>query len=111
MGIEEKNESLSTLEAEVTKLNEREVYNEELITKLETELAELRNNDKLDKAMEQMPLEKLKTYYENYNKVQTNLKSFNDVISKYMTTSKNNNRNWIAGIESIHENGILSENK
>mmetsp|Transcript_6103 Transcript_6103/g.12953 ORF Transcript_6103/g.12953 Transcript_6103/m.12953 type:complete len:94 (+) Transcript_6103:1173-1454(+) len=93
MGIEEKNESLSTLEAEVTKLNEREVYNEELITKLETELAELRNNDKLDKAMEQMPLEKLKTYYENYNKVQTNLKSFNDVISKYMTTSKNNNRN------------------
>lgn len=61
MGIEEKKESLSTLEAEVEKLIKLELQNEETITKCETELAELKTNDKLDKAMEQMPLEKLKT--------------------------------------------------
>lgn len=65
MGIEEKRESLTTLDEETHKLKNQVNVNEDSITKLETELAELKQNDKLDSAMEQMPLEKLKTYYEN----------------------------------------------
>lgn len=65
MGIEEKKEALTTLLNEVKRLGDREVKNEELITKLETEHAELQKNDKLDKAIEQLPVEKLKTYQEN----------------------------------------------
>lgn len=65
MGIEEKRESLLALEAEVAKLKKSELGNEEAITKLDTELDELRQNDKLDKAIEQMPLEKLNMYQEN----------------------------------------------
>lgn len=61
MGIEEKNESMSNLDADVKKLKNKEFNNEELLTKLETELDELKQNDKLDKAIELMPIEKLKT--------------------------------------------------
>jgi len=65
MGIEEKQESLHSLDLEVKKLKHKEVVNEDLITKLKTELEELKQNDKLDKAIDLMPIDKLKTYQEN----------------------------------------------
>lgn len=60
MGIEEKKESLSSLVNDVSELKEKLQKSEDDLIKLRTEVNELENNDKLDKAIDELPIEKLK---------------------------------------------------
>jgi len=60
MGIDEKQDSLDSLIREVNDLKNKISINEEEVIKLRTEVKELESNDNLDKAIEELPVEKLK---------------------------------------------------
>lgn len=62
MGIEEKQENIAKNEEMHEILKSKEYYNDDNLTKLHTELTELRSNDKLDVEIEKFPIEKLKNF-------------------------------------------------
>jgi len=62
MGIEEKQENLSKLEESLDMYKKREQRNDDESTKLDTELLELRSDDKLDLEIEKFPIDKLKNF-------------------------------------------------
>lgn len=62
MGIEEKQENIAKNEEILQSLKIKEAEKDDQLTKLETELKELRSEDKLDNEIEKFPIDKLKSF-------------------------------------------------
>jgi len=89
MGIEEKQDAIESLSKENKELQDLETAQEDEITKLSTEYEELKKNDVLDKAIEKVDISVLKSYSEDYKKVQDNLEKFNVFIKNYVDQKSN----------------------
>lgn len=89
MGIEEKQENISKLEESLENLKRKEQINDDTLTKIQAELMELRQEDKLDVEIEKFPVDKLKNFQKDYEKINDSLKCFNEIVERYKNMKKN----------------------
>jgi len=60
-----------------------------MLTKIQTELLELRQEDKLDVEIEKFPVDKLKNFQKDYEKINDSLRMFNEIVERYKNMKKN----------------------
>lgn len=89
MGIDEKQENTLKLEESLEIQKRREQINDDTLTKLQTELLELRQDDKLDNEIEKFPIDKLKNFQKDYENINNSLKMFNDIVELQKNKKKN----------------------